>query len=195
MKGSRMGGRVKDILFKILALAALVSIASGCNTLDMNNKRTATGKTINKTQKDRPKAPVYCDFKDVLVPGEFMENKKYSSVGENGGMTTGFMSFYGPVEVNSAVNFFSIKMPMDGWRSVTVVKSPLSTLMIFNKGNRWCSIELSETEFTTDLRIGISLEIGKPAEPVAAPEADVITEPGAASEPIILPGPSGVVEE
>lgn len=189
-----MGGRVKDILIKILAMAVLVSMVAGCNTFDMKNKRTSTGNTLKKTEKERPKAPVYCDFKDILVPGEFVENKKYSAVDENGGMSTGYMSFYGPVELSSAVNFFSIKMPMDGWRNVTVAKSPLSTLMIFNKGNRWCSIVLSETEFTTDLRINISLEIGKP-EPVAVPETEVITEPGLAPEPFTIPGPSGVTEE
>jgi hypothetical protein len=190
-----MGGRVrKNILIRLLVAVAVFSMISGCNTLDLKNNRTATGKPVNKTTKERPKAPVYYDFKDVLVPGEFVENKKYSSVAENSGMATGFMSFYGPVEVNSVVNFFNIKMPIDGWRPVTVSKSPLSTLMMFNKGNRWCYIELSETEFTTDLRIGISLEIGKP-ESVAVPEADVITEPESFSEPIILPGPSGVIEE
>ncbi|MFA6012491.1 MAG: hypothetical protein WC799_21045 [Desulfobacteraceae bacterium] len=150
----------KIILIRILAVVVVFSMVSGCNTLDLKSNRTATGKPLNKTTKDRPKAPVYYDFKDVLVPGEFVENKKYSSVAENSGMATGFMSFYGPVELNSVVNFFNIKMPMDGWRPVTVAKSPLSTLMMFNKGNRWCYIELSETEFTTDLRIGISLEIG-----------------------------------
>lgn len=194
LKYKIMGGRVKDILIKILAMTVLVSMVAGCNTLDMKNKRTSTGNTLKKTEKERPKAPAYYDFKDVLVPGEFGENKKYSAVDENGGMATGYMSFYGPVELSSTVNFFSIKMPMDGWRSVTVSKSPLSTLMIFNKGNRWCSIVLSETEFTTDLRINVSLEIGKP-EPVAEPGADVITDPGLAPEPFIIPGPSGVTEE
>lgn len=194
MKYVRMGGSVKDILIKIFTVAVMVSMIAGCNTFDMKNKRTSTGNTLKKTEKERPKVPVYYDFKDILVPGEFVENKKYSAVDENGGMATGYMSFYGPVELSSTVNFFSIKMPMDGWRYVTVAKSPLSTLMIFNKGNRWCSIVLSETEFTTDLRIHVALEIGKP-ESVTVPGTDVITDPGLAPEPFIIPGPSGVIEE
>ncbi len=172
----------------VLTVIPVLGAVYGCNTFD---KKTGSAGQIKK---DRPKAPLYRDFSDILIPGDFIVTKKYSKVVESDGDKTGFLSLYGPVELNSCVNFFNVKMPLDGWRSITLVKTPLSTLMVFNKKKRWCTIELSETEFTTDLRIGVSLEIEKP-ESASASETNVETTLNASPEPVIITEPSGVIEE
>lgn len=179
-------GAVYRMIVVLIAIP-LFGALCGCNTLD---KKTGKG----AVKQDRAKAPVYRDFNDILIPGDYIVNKKYSKVVDENGVTTGYLALYGPVELNSSVNFFNVKMPMDGWRSVTLVKTPLSTLMVFNKKKRWCTIELSETEFTTDLRLGVSLEIEKP-------DSETISEPNAEGalnvnpEPVITTEPSGVIEE
>jgi hypothetical protein len=184
----------KGISLRLLALLVLVCLAGACNTFDGKHMKTASLTPSKNTGKESVKAPVYHKFKDILVPGDFTENKKYSAVTETAGMTTGFMSFYGPVEAASAANFFSIKMIMDGWKHVTYAKSSLATVLIFNKGKRWCTVELSETDFTTDLRISVSLEIMSP-ESASKPAAGAANGKDDLAEPSGLIEPSGVIEE
>ncbi len=183
------GCMTKDSTMKLLAMLMVVFLFGGCRILD--------GKMGRPSAKNaRPvevKAPVYHQFKDILIPGDFKEKRKYSSVTGKGDSATGFVSFYGPVDLTSAVNFFSIRMLSDGWGQVTMAKTPLSTILVFNKAARWCTIELSETNFTTDLKIAVSLEISRP-ESFVKPEA-VPVKPEDLGEPRGLIEPSGVIEE
>lgn len=179
----------KSSMVKLLALLMVVFVFGGCRTLD-GKMGGASAKKANSVE---VKAPVYHPFKDILIPGDFKEKKKYSSVTGKGVNATGFVSFYGPVDLASAVNFFSIRMLGDGWVQVTMAKTPLSTILVFNKAARWCTIDLSETNFTTDLKIAVSLEISRP-ESLVKPEA-ASSKQEDLGEPKGLIEPSGVTEE
>lgn len=137
---------------------------TGCSPLDAKyNAKPSSGKPVltKQAKQDEPVPPVYSDFKDVLVLGELTEDKRHSSVILQGDTGTGFISYYGRVDVKSIVTFFSIKMPQDGWKVITVQKSPFSTIMIFSKEKRWCTITIREKGFTTEVQIGVAPEIEK----------------------------------
>ena len=200
-----MGNTMKNRVMQgfstgILLMMAVIFTGSGCNTLDQKSSGNGARRPVFKAKAEAPLPPAYYDFKDVLVPGDFVEDKKHSSAIETGSMTTGFMSFYGRVEQRSVVNFFSIKMPEHGWTPISVLKSPFSTLMIFNKDKRWCTINIMDKSFNTDLHIGISPEISTPQagaaveeglQPVGTMEEDM--QSGGVIEENIQPG--GVTEE
>jgi hypothetical protein len=140
---------------RCVVLMVLIGMAA-CSPLDAKYSDRPAKKPMVATQTAAPPAPVFSDFKDVLIPGELTEDKRHSSVIQTGEVGTGFMAFYGRVEERSVIHFFSVKMPENGWQAVTVQKSPFSTIMIFSKGNRWCTIAVKERGFTTDVRIGVA---------------------------------------
>lgn len=140
---------------RLVVLMALIGMAA-CSPLDAKYSDRPAKKPMAAAKIDPAPAPVYSDFKDVLIPGELTEDKRHSSVIQTGESGTGFMAFYGRVGERSVIHFFSVKMPENGWKAVTVQKSPFSTIMIFSKGNRWCTIAIKERGFTTDVRIGVA---------------------------------------
>lgn len=152
---------VKNRNFLVYALLIVV-MASGfsCSAIDMK-KNQKDGKSLFSIgeEKEEKSAPLYYEFKDILIPGELIEDKNHSSVIGTGDAATGFLSFYGRVELRSVVHFFKIKVPEDGWKFISIIKSPFSTNMIFQKNKRWCLITLQEKGFTTEVGVGVSPEL------------------------------------
>lgn len=148
---------------KALCLAMICTwMMAGCSPLDAKYKnKEPKAKSLGQANPEAPLPPVYSDFKDVLVLGELTEDKRHSSVILQGETGTGFMAYFGRVEIQSVVTFFAIKMPQDGWKPITVQKSPFSTIMIFSKEKRWCTITIREKGFTTEVQIGVAPEINK----------------------------------
>ncbi len=147
--------------FSVSVLLIVVMTAGlSCSAIDMKN-REKNGKSLFSLgeKKEEKPAPLYYDFIDILVPGELIEDKKNSSVVGTDEAATGFLAFYGRVELRSIVHFFKIKVPEDGWKLISVVKSPYSTNIIFHKNKRWCLITLQEKGFTTEIGIGVSPEL------------------------------------
>lgn len=147
--------------FLICLLIVFVSVVCfSCSAIDMKKNKKG-GKPLfsfNKKKVENP-PPLYYEFKDILVPGELAEDKKQSSVIGTGENATGFLAFYGRVELRSVAHFFEVKVPEDGWKLISVIKSPSSTSMIFQKNKRWCLITLKENGFTTEIGIGVSREL------------------------------------
>ena len=135
---------------------AVAVLGSGCSALDVKRNPSDGNPAAPSDKADNPAAPRYYDFKDVLVPGDFTEDTVHSSVIEAGPLTSGFLAFYGRVDLQSVIHFYNIKMPENGWKPITVLKSPFSTIMIFSKDKRWCTINIAEKTFNTDLQIGIA---------------------------------------
>lgn len=154
---------MKNGLYKRSLLCLLIvisfSMCISCSAIDMKKKKKEGKPFFNidlGTKKVENPPPLYYEFKDILVPGELREDKANSSVIGTGEKATGFLAFYGRVELRSVVHFFEVKVPEDGWKLISVIKSPFSTNMIFHKDNRWCLITLQEKGFTTEVGIGVS---------------------------------------
>jgi hypothetical protein len=61
-------------------------------------------------------------------------------------------------------------MIKDNWNMISNIKSPASTIMIFQKESRWAVITIREKDFNTYVEVGVAPTLGK-VEPV--PESDL----------------------
>ncbi len=137
---------VRLILFSLVFVSLF-----GCSL--QNSKKGSFFDTFKKdTEK---KAPVYYDFKDVLIPGEFKYDKKASFVYKGAGILSGYLFFEGRVETNSLVKFFINNMAKDGWMQVSVFKSP-NSMILFKKENRRCIIVVKSGAYNTFLNIWVA---------------------------------------
>ena len=116
---------------------------------------SSTPKTTDGSEareKDDKNAPLYYDFDDVLVPRELKLNTKASFVYQTSGLTAGVLVFTSKVDRSSLIQFFENNMAKDNWQPVSSFKSP-RTLMIFQKENRWCVINVTDNKWDTLVEI------------------------------------------
>jgi hypothetical protein len=99
--------------------------------------------------------PLYHDFEDVLVPSELKVDAKRTFVHHAPDFRAGVLVLTGRVETNSLVRFFEDNMAQDNWRLVTTFRSP-RTMMIFQKPNRDCIINITEKQFRAEVEIWVA---------------------------------------
>jgi len=132
----------------------------GCTALQSKKSSSTPQMTA---QKEKDTAPLYYDFGDVLLPRELKVDKKASYIVQSPGFLTGVLALKGNVERNSLIAFFESNMAKDNWREISVFKSPLtSSIMLFQKENRWCVISINEKDFNTYVEIGVAPAINEP---------------------------------
>jgi len=135
-------------------MTVLLFIVSGCSALK-TKKSSSTSEVV--VQKDKRDAPLYYDFGDVLIPNEMKVDKKASYIVQSPGFLTGILALKGNIERNSLIAFFENNMAKDNWREITLFKSPrTSTIMLFQKENRWCVISINENSYNTYVEIGVA---------------------------------------
>ena len=139
------------ICWGVLLFAAISF--SGCSTL--SGSSSGTGSTGVRLQRDDAPAPSYMDFGDVLIPEELKINEDGTYIIESGGFLTGILALKGRVEKNSVVDFFKNNMAKDNWKMLTSFKSPDRALLLFQKQQRWCVVNITEKEFYTHVEIGV----------------------------------------
>ena len=103
-------------------------------------------------EKEAKNAPLYYDFDDVLIPRDLKLNSKSSFVYHTSGLTAGVLVFTSKVERSSLIQFFENNMAKDNWQTVSIFKSP-RTLLIFQKENRWCVINITDNNWDTLVEI------------------------------------------
>ena len=106
-------------------------------------------------EKDNEKAPLYYDFGDVLIPRELELDVDSSFVYHSAGLTAGILAFKSKVELSSMIEFFESNMAKDNWQSVGTFKSP-RTLLLFQKENRWCVINITDNRWDTLVEIWVA---------------------------------------
>jgi len=99
--------------------------------------------------------PLYLYFSDILIPRELTEIKADSFVFRTPGMSAGVLAMKGNVEVNSLIAFFENNMAKDNWTLISAFKSPRS-MMLFQKENRWCVINITDRRFSTFVEIWVA---------------------------------------
>lgn len=148
-----MNNFMSRCLLLVVSLAVLVSF-SGCMGL------TSSGDTSEKKKaqpsKSRETTAVYYDFEDVLIPKELKVVDEYTMVVSTPGYTSGIMAFKGRVEKRSLFNFFNNNMMKDNWNIVTQIKSPGTTIMVFEKSARCSVITIKEKNFYTHVEVGVA---------------------------------------
>jgi hypothetical protein len=118
-------------------------------------KDTTSAQNVPKTAAKPENVPTYYDFGDVLVPKELTVDTKNSFVFRTPGLTVGMLSLKGRVQVNTLPTFFENKMPVDGWRLISSFEGK-RTMMLFQKNNRWCVINITDSQFNTTVEIWVS---------------------------------------
>ncbi|MDD3952813.1 MAG: hypothetical protein PHY82_02730 [Lentisphaeria bacterium] len=147
--------------FWVLVLClAFTIIFSGCSAFRSGSNPQASSEQVVE-QRDNKNAPLYYDFGDVLVPRQLTVDKKLSFVYRTPGFSAGVLSLKGRVEINSLIVFFSNNMVKDNWDLVSSFKS-MRTIMLFQKENRWCVINITEKDFYTYVEIWVSPTIKEP---------------------------------
>ncbi len=131
----------------ILSVLALLGTAcsSTPNTTDGSEARVA----------EQREAPLYYDFEDVLVPKDLKLDAKNSFVYQASGLAAGVLVFSSKVERNSLIQFFENNMAKDNWQAVSSFKSP-RTLLLFEKDNRWCVINITDNNWDTLVEIWVA---------------------------------------
>jgi hypothetical protein len=138
------------LAMKILgAMTALLLLAVACSS----TPKTTDGSAAK--EKDEKNAPLYYDFEDVLVPRELKLNDKSSFVYHTSGFTAGVLVFTSKVDRNSLILFFENNMTKDNWQAVSSFKSS-RTLLIFQKENRWCVINITDNNWDTQVEIWVA---------------------------------------
>ena len=141
--------RVLPALFlPMLFLAAL----TGCATSTLSEQTTPPGEPRQATEAVEYENARYYDFEDVPVPVEMELKTDRSFVFQTTEFAAGLLAFSGRVESDSLISFFRIKLPDDGWRFLSSIKSP-KTILFFQKENRLCIITIISKAFTTDAEI------------------------------------------
>jgi len=145
--------RERKILVWFLTLILVGVWVSGCGPF--KTKRLSPSAPSSKAKEKKGPMPLYYDFGDVLVPSELKVVKKSSFVFRTPGLSAGVLSLKGRVEIGSLIAFFDLNMAKDNWELVSSFKSHRS-IMLFHKENRWCVINISESEIYTYVEIWVS---------------------------------------
>jgi len=148
---------IKSVFAHAWILATLLFLISGCAALSKDDKNTASGSTVRKEKKE---LPIYYDFGDVLVPKELKIDKDSSFVYKAPGFSAGVLALNGRVEVGSLYTFFEDNMAKDNWKLISAFKSP-RTVMLFQKQNRWCVINITDGDFSTEVEIWVAPSIAE----------------------------------
>lgn len=153
--------------FNVVFFTLVLSVAvTGCSNFNMGGNKNSTG----EQGKTREATAVYYDFKDILIPKELKVMDGSTVVVSTPGYTSGIISLKGMIESRSLFNFFTNNMAKDNWNMISNIKSPASTIMIFQKQSRWAVITIRERDFSTYVEVGVAPTIGKVE---AVPESEL----------------------
>jgi len=134
---------VKKVNLSLLSTGmavCLIFLINACSTLPSERSNSDSYEAIRQKNK---KGPLYYDFEDVLIPRELKVDQKSSFIYNTAGFSAGVLVLKGRVELGSLVSFFEKNMAKDNWRLISSFKSS-RTIMLFEKQNRWCVINITE---------------------------------------------------
>jgi hypothetical protein len=151
--GIRMS-RVKwnRILMQIF-LSAIISISlTGCTTGTISKIIVPPEETQLTEGGNKTEIALYYDFKDVPVPKGLKIKREKSFVFQTTEFSIGFLTFTGKMESDSIMDYFTDKMPEDGWHFLSSFKSP-KNIMFFLKENRFCIITITSKTRAANVEI------------------------------------------
>lgn len=140
---------IKILLLSVIAAAVM----SGCIT-DTFSKKPEDSEPVQA--KSRKTTAVYYDFEDVLIPMELSVVNDRTVVVSTPGFTSGIITLKGRVERRSIFNFFTSNMQKDNWNVISQIKSPGTTIMVFQKATRTCVITIRDEQIYTYVEVGVA---------------------------------------
>lgn len=141
------------ILLTVLAIIALLG-ATGCQSV-LSDHSEGKPQTASRPAPTTNPVGSYQEFDDVLIPNELSLQGKSSFVFETPQFKTGIVVYKGRVDAVSLANFFEKELPKDNWRLRSKMKYN-RTIMVFEKPDRDCVINILDDTFSTTLEIMIA---------------------------------------
>lgn len=161
-----MGNKTIVSLIKTVIIVTFsAGFISGCTSDYFSNATTGNLSTASSVESNKPTA-VYYDFDDVLCPSELTLVDNSTFIVTSNGYTSGILTLKGRVEKKSLVNFYTVNMLKDNWNTVSQIKSPVSTILVFQKSSRWAVITLREKEFYTYVEVGVAPTLSSPTSSI-----------------------------
>ena len=112
--------------------------------------------TSDVQPKSRKITAVYYDFEDVLIPMELKVVEDKTVVISTPGFTSGIITLKGRIERRSLFNFFTNNMQKDNWNILSQIKSPGTTIMVFQKAARISVITIRSEQYNTYVEVGVA---------------------------------------
>lgn len=148
MREANFNRAVMAVFLNMLILILL----TGCATDILLEKTVPLGESQALKEGGETAISLYYDFEDIPVPKELEIEKEKSVIFQTTEFTAGLLTFSGKVESDSLISFFNNKMPEDGWRFLTLFKSPIK-IMFFLKENRFCIITITGEARSAEIEI------------------------------------------
>ena len=142
----------KAMLCCLVMVLLMMLLICGCSSTSQKKGEPET-QPVAETQKEE--SPLYYDFGDVPVPPELKLITKSSFVYRTQGFSAGVIVLKGRVELGSLIEFFENNMAKDNWQVVSTFKST-RTLLLFQKENRWCVINITDDTYNTHVEIWVA---------------------------------------
>jgi hypothetical protein len=155
--------RVSSLILVLLCVLAL----SDCSS--WNQKNSPPPNPISQPQEgsilppaiSAPRPLVY-DFPDIPCPSELSRQEKRTFVIQSGPMKAGLLTLRGTrVDVRSLISFFQVAMPRENWKPKGGFHAE-RTVLIFEKPDKMCVINLVETTLYTYAEIYVVPASGGP---------------------------------
>lgn len=144
-------------IFNIGVVLLLALFFVGCSGFNFGgSSETQQPSDGAQAAKSRKTTAVYYDFEDVLIPMELSIVKDRTVVVSTPGFTSGILTLKGRVERSSLFNFFSNNMQKDNWNVVSQIKSPGTTIMVFQKASRTSVITIRDEQIYTYVEVGVA---------------------------------------
>jgi hypothetical protein len=157
--------KINHTMKSFLNLGVVIMLAfflSGCFG-DTFSTKPEDGQTSGAQPKSRKTTAVYYDFEDVLIPMELKIVKDRTVVISTPGFTSGIITLKGRVERRSLFNFFNNNMQKDNWNIISQIKSPGTTIMVFQKTSRTSVITIRDEQIYTYVEVGVAPTVTEPA--------------------------------
>ena len=149
------------LLFSLCLGILLTFFISGCIPgMQSTSPKDASGAVADTPEKQKKTTAIYHDFEDVLVPMELKVVKDRTVIVETPGFRSGILTLKGMVDITSLYNFFSNNMEKDNWLVVSKIKSPGTTIMVFEKTARCAVITIRDGQINTYVEIGVAPTLG-----------------------------------
>lgn len=145
-----------------LALGVTLVFISGCSFSEFTAQPAKEAAPPEKPAPEKTKkaTAMYHDFEDVIVPMELDVVRDRTVIVATPGFKSGILTLKGRVDSTSLFNFFSNNMEKDNWEVVSKIKSPGTTIMVFQKTSRCAVITIRDESLYTYVEIGVAPTLG-----------------------------------
>lgn len=139
----------------IFIVVVLGFFISGCMG-DKFSKQPEQVQSSDIQPKSKKTTAVYYDFEDILIPKELSIMDNRTVVISTPGFTSGIIALKGWIDRRSLFSFFVNNMQKDNWSVLTQIKSPGTTIMVFQKASRTAVITIRDEQFYTHVEVGVA---------------------------------------